>query len=215
MTSGNARGFAGLQTPQTSCFGRPLLTKDALRNVQQQLSSPLREGDKIRIIGYDGVKVKWEPLGKADMLPDEEGLEYYVVSLLERDAGGTAEHKLPCYIQDPAYNEIDKEALTEHGMQVVNDPQGYLEVDESSVVFSCASNVAVKEIITELARPAIIIWVKVEESDIETGDEPEDDFYASTDPVTPRVFDMLRNCYNTYAFLPDTNFCEMAVYVRK
>ena len=100
-------------------------------------------------------------------------------------------------------------------MQVVDDPQGFLEVDESSMVFSCASNVAVKEMITELARPAIIIWERVKQSQIETGDEDDDNFFRSTDPVTPRVFDMLTNYYDNYTFLPDTNFGEMAVYVRK
>ncbi|OOF91856.1 hypothetical protein ASPCADRAFT_9267 [Aspergillus carbonarius ITEM 5010] len=135
--------------------------------------------------------------------------------LLERTRECTTEHKLPCYVQDPIYNDIEKEVLQDQGMQVVEDPQGFLEVDESSMVFSCASNVAVKEMITELARPAIIIWERVKQSQIETGDEDDDNFFRSTDPVTPRVFDMLTNYYDNYTFLPDTNFGEMAVYVRK
>ncbi|PYI01573.1 hypothetical protein BO78DRAFT_378764 [Aspergillus sclerotiicarbonarius CBS 121057] len=286
--------------------GRPLLTKDALRNVQKQLRSPLQGVDKVWTIGFDGAKVEWEAWGKPYGVPEEEEAAYcsmtvsyllglkdmvtkvpvvypsYTVdesravlqqsirtweesetwshlkktlipilsrhhvnkivgfscfslswpqeesedirsgiqhallltvrSLLERT---TAEHNVPCYVQDPAYNDVDKEVLQEQGMQFVNDPQGFLEVDESSVVFSCASNIAVKEIVTELARPAVIIWDKVEERKIETGDELGDDFYPSTDPATPRVFDMLSNSYDTYTFLPDTNFGNMAVYVRK
>ncbi|PWY81631.1 hypothetical protein BO94DRAFT_536882 [Aspergillus sclerotioniger CBS 115572] len=322
--------------------GRPLLTKDALRNVQEQLNKPLQEGDKVWTIGYDGVKVGWEGSVKLSQLSDEEeymdGLEYYVVSahmfyhpfcslkrnvkyygdtdsaysslsvmhllgqrdivtklppvcpsytteesrdvlqrsirawevsetcshlkntlssvlsrhpidkivgfscssisrsgcedrdlrygiqhallltvrsLLERTTGCTTEHEVSCYIQDPAYNDVDKTVFQEQGMQVVDDPQGFLEVDESSIIFSCASNVAVKEMITELARPAIIIWDKVEESQIATGDEDQDAFDSSTDPISPRVFDMISNCYDSYTFLPDLNFTEMAVYVRK
>lgn len=69
------------------------------------------------------------------------------------EAGGP-----PCYIQDPVYNEIDKSILGGLGMVVLDDPNGFLEVDENSFVVSIAANVPVKEIILENAKPAIVIW---------------------------------------------------------
>lgn len=69
------------------------------------------------------------------------------------EAGGP-----PCYIQDPVYNEIDKSILGGHGMVVLDDPDGFLEVDENTFVISIAANVPVKEIVLENVKPAIIIW---------------------------------------------------------
>ncbi|KAJ5817588.1 hypothetical protein N7447_007596 [Penicillium robsamsonii] len=78
--------------------------------------------------------------------------------LKERDH----KEKVLCYSQDPAYTEVDKKILDEEGIEVIDDPRGWLEVDEHSVVLSIAPNVPVKEIITDIARPAVIIWCRVE-----------------------------------------------------
>lgn len=70
---------------------------------------------------------------------------------------------IACYAQDPANTTIDKSALERIGIQALEDPCGFLEVDESSVVCSFAPNVPVKQIVTDLARPAVIIWNRVRE----------------------------------------------------
>lgn len=48
---------------------------------------------------------------------------------------------------------------------MIEDPRGWLEVDEHSILLSIAPNVPVKEIIADIARPAAIIWCRVEFDD--------------------------------------------------
>jgi hypothetical protein len=51
--------------------------------------------------------------------------------------------------------------LAEVGITVVEDPQCFLEVDDQSVVLSFNAAAPVKQIITDLARPAILVWDEV------------------------------------------------------
>ncbi|KAJ5356091.1 hypothetical protein N7517_010700 [Penicillium concentricum] len=123
--------------------------------------------------------------------------------LKERDQ----KEKVLCYSQDPAYSEVDKKILDEEGIEVIDDPRGWLEVDDHSVILSIAPNVPVKEIITDIARPAVIIWGRVEFCDgLGQG---------YTDPDSPRVRAMLEG-YELHEFGPDEDiFCDIVVYIRK
>jgi hypothetical protein len=69
---------------------------------------------------------------------------------------------VPCYIQDPMNTPIDQKVLAGIKFEMIDDPRGWLEVDECSVVLSVAPNVPVKEIIADTARPAVLIWYRVE-----------------------------------------------------
>ena len=66
--------------------------------------------------------------------------------------------KIKCYAQDPAYTATDKSLLEQAGVTILNDPEAFLEVDESTVVLSVSPNVCVRQIVADIARPAIIIW---------------------------------------------------------
>ena len=72
-----------------------------------------------------------------------------------------------CYAQDPAYTKIDKSVLEGSGITVLDDPKAFLEVDDSTVVISCAADLPVKQIVSDLARPAVMIWDRIYE------DEPD------------------------------------------
>ncbi|KAK2604141.1 hypothetical protein N8I77_007096 [Diaporthe amygdali] len=72
-----------------------------------------------------------------------------------------ADVEIRCYVQDPEYSDVDRTALAGAGIEVLDDPQGFLEVDDSSVVLSFDSAVPVRQIVADLARPAIMIWNKV------------------------------------------------------
>lgn len=70
-----------------------------------------------------------------------------------------------CYAQDPNYKAVDKVVLEEHGLEIINDPRAWLEVDERSILFSCAPDVPVKEIVADTTRPAAVIWERVDDED--------------------------------------------------
>ncbi|OQD86524.1 hypothetical protein PENANT_c007G00930 [Penicillium antarcticum] len=126
------------------------------------------------------------------------------------DSAGGEIGSIASYVQDPYYTAIDKEVLTKAGLEVIDDPRGWLEVDEQSAVLSIAPNVSVKEIIADLARPAIVIWCRVTEKDYITKEEG-----SLTDPDSPRVRKMLEG-YDIHEFGPDTTlFSDIAVYIRK
>lgn len=82
-----------------------------------------------------------------------------------RQKDGQSKTDLPCYVQDPDYDDSDKAVLRGHGVEVIDDPVAWLEMDEFSVVVSIASNVPSKEIIADVCRPAVVVWNRVSDED--------------------------------------------------
>jgi hypothetical protein len=68
------------------------------------------------------------------------------------------EPEIKCFAQDPVYTKTDEQVLKEAGITVLRDPRGFLEVDDESIVISVSPNIPVREIITDIARPAVLIW---------------------------------------------------------
>jgi hypothetical protein len=71
------------------------------------------------------------------------------------------DNSIECFAQDPAYTEIDKLVLRDSGIKVLDDPKGFLEVDDSTLVVSICAGLPVKQIISDIARPGIMIWDRV------------------------------------------------------
>jgi hypothetical protein len=70
------------------------------------------------------------------------------------------------YLQDPDYTTVDKKILAEdYGFKVVPEPDGFLEVDERSIVLSIAPTIPIKYIIAGIASPAIVIWLPMGEGE--------------------------------------------------
>lgn len=66
-----------------------------------------------------------------------------------------------CFAQDPAYSDDDKTVLQRAGITVLEDPRAFCEVDDSSIVLSAYPNIPVRQVVMDIARPAIMIWNKV------------------------------------------------------
>ncbi|OQE85790.1 hypothetical protein PENNAL_c0023G03331 [Penicillium nalgiovense] len=130
-----------------------------------------------------------------------------LVTIIEWMKERDHKEKVLCYSQEPAYTEVDKKILDEVGIEVIEDPRGWLEVDEHSIVLSVASNVPSKEIIADISRPAVIIWCRVEFYDgLEQG---------LTDPDSSRVRAMMEG-YELHEFGPDEEmFSDIVLYIRK
>lgn len=64
--------------------------------------------------------------------------------------------------QDPCYSDDTKDMLRELGFEVVGDHGacGFAEMDDESIVFSAFAKAPVKQIIADLARPAVIICAR-------------------------------------------------------
>ncbi|EFX01332.1 hypothetical protein CMQ_6274 [Grosmannia clavigera kw1407] len=128
---------------------------------------------------------------------------------------------------DPAYDDADIATLTEHGITVIEDPHGFLAVDESAIVIAVAPSVPVRQIVADLARPAAMIWTRLPIASISSSSPfmsipptPHgiDDRGGWSDPPSSRVIAMVRDAYTEWPFPYDVkNFGigeGMAVYVR-
>lgn len=70
-----------------------------------------------------------------------------------------------CYAQDPGYRAVDKSVLAEAGVTVLADPRGFLEFDEASVVISAWPDVPIRQVVADLARPAVMVWNRIKAQD--------------------------------------------------
>lgn len=66
---------------------------------------------------------------------------------------------IQCISQDPEYNETEKSIYGRQGIQVLEDPSGFLEVDDESIVITIAASAPVRAIVMDLAMPAAMVWM--------------------------------------------------------
>jgi hypothetical protein len=101
------------------------------------------------------------------VFPTEGSMTQHTLALTIRDflakgdTKGTRGERRPeiqCFAQDPLYGPVDKQILHENGITVVDDPGAFLEIDEGSVVISAFPDIPVRQIVADIARPALIIW---------------------------------------------------------
>ena len=77
---------------------------------------------------------------------------------------GTPAYKRPqlaVYLQDPAYTADDVSVLAGCGMEVVEGNSGFALVDEDTVVVSINPGIPVKQILADIARPAVLLIGRV------------------------------------------------------
>jgi hypothetical protein len=82
--------------------------------------------------------------------------------LKEKTGGGVR-----CLAQEPAYLDSDKELLKTIGIETIEDPNGFLEVDGNTLVISAAPNVCVRQIVADLQWPGAMLWNTVKSMDVE------------------------------------------------
>jgi hypothetical protein len=75
------------------------------------------------------------------------------------------ERSIPCFIQDPIYTQADEQCFSDHGIMVLKDPEGFLEIDNETFVLSIYPDIPVKQIVFDIVKPALLLWntIKVDE----------------------------------------------------
>lgn len=172
------------------------------------------------------VALACSPFSWAEWVYPSMGMVHHALALVLRDflAARDPTHEIRCSAQDPLYTPVDEQVLSEAGFTVVDDPRAFLEVDEASVLVCWSPDIPVKQIVADLARPALIIWNRVDREDLDKdwqvhGPQPalrhNPNFVGSPDPVSTRVLRMMEE-YVELPFLSDNGyFASMAIYVRK
>lgn len=106
-----------------------------------------------------------------DLHPDRatprSSFQHSLILTLRSVLGEKQKHQDPvsCYVQDPVYVDVDRLILEDHGITILDDPDGFLKLDDSTLVISCAPQIPVKQITMDLARPAAMIWNGIQEHD--------------------------------------------------
>ncbi|GKZ68442.1 hypothetical protein AnigIFM50267_003150 [Aspergillus niger] len=127
-----------------------------------------------------------------------------------------------CFAQDPWYDEKDVDFLRGLGITVVNDPEGFLMIDEHTLVFSVCPNIPVRQIVADVQWPAAIVW----NSPLPEGQMNEwksrlgngEVFWTGpmmTDPDSERVCEMLRDYDGARLVDHGDYFGDLTVYARR
>ncbi|KAL4786531.1 hypothetical protein BJX76DRAFT_346205 [Aspergillus varians] len=152
--------------------------------------------------GVNGGGVKMAGMNM-DMDMDEEGDE------------------IKCYAQDPAYNDVDQALLRDIGIEPLDDPKGFLEIDEDTLVFSVSPNVPVKQVVADVQWPGAMIWntVSLEEKEARWEKKMRDgeEFWVvpfTTDPDSQRVRRMVQHYTSAPLRDADEYFGDLTIYVR-
>ena len=86
-----------------------------------------------------------------------------VLEARRRQLGGRHNSEIPCFVQNDAYQDVDARFHPVRDIRLLDDPLGFLEVDETTVVVAINPYLPVRQIITDIARPAVLIVSKLEE----------------------------------------------------
>lgn len=79
----------------------------------------------------------------------------HALGRLHPDAGA-----LPIHAQDPAYSPQAAAFLSDVGINVVDGcgARAFTMIDDDCLVYACGPNAPVRQIVAEIARPAVLVW---------------------------------------------------------
>ncbi|KAB5515532.1 hypothetical protein GE09DRAFT_1294713 [Coniochaeta sp. 2T2.1] len=140
---------------------------------------------------------------------DEAGLIWWLRDyLIEKQGQGAP---IRCFLQDVPRGESFGRYLAEADITLVDDPEGYLELDEETVVVALDPVQPVRQITADITRPAMMIWPKSMENYKADVTEYRTDV---VDPCSPRLAKMLDEEYRSFPVnVPGARPLEM--YFRK
>lgn len=109
------------------------------------------------------------------------------------------------FLQDPGYRDHDKATIESLWLEArfVEDPQGFLEVDDDTLVISIDPDVPVRSIVADIATPAAMIWAG---KPVWAYMDPSERVRAR-DPASPRLDYLMTHLYAAvpYPCCPYTN----------
>ncbi|KAL2128740.1 hypothetical protein VTI74DRAFT_8697 [Chaetomium olivicolor] len=70
---------------------------------------------------------------------------------------------LEAYKQDPKYTTQDKKVLRQVNLRPAQDLVGFLLIDERTLVIAISPTKPVRQVVADIAKPAVMLWTKVPE----------------------------------------------------
>ena len=134
--------------------------------IKNTLSSAATAGKIAKIIGF-GCGI----MSASDDIPHmsyNAAFQHALLLMLQQFLQRSSSQEITYAVQDPAYTDSDVSVLRSHGVKILKDPEGFIQADDSSLVFACAPDVPVRQIVADIARPAVLMWDRVSSSDVLT-----------------------------------------------
>ncbi|RAH78579.1 hypothetical protein BO86DRAFT_412251 [Aspergillus japonicus CBS 114.51] len=167
-----------------------------------------------KIIGFDCGSMSRDLQGQLSNNSRARYQHAFLIALKEYlDARNfeTTGQEVRVYVQHEMYLERDIEVIRQFGVQVLQDPEGFLVVDEETVIFSCRPECPVRQVVADLAMPAMMIWDHERDPAKVNGMSVQRIF----DPWSTRLDTMMR-FYHVQEFVNDEiNFGKMDVCIRR
>ncbi|EGX95479.1 hypothetical protein CCM_00133 [Cordyceps militaris CM01] len=204
LTTTIAASVATLRAPinKIVCFGLGRLDEWKLTNTPEELAKSVE-------------RAAWQHAAALTM-----------AETLTRAQGGGGD-EVRCYTQDPVYADVEKQLLAALGFEILEDPKGFLAVDDRTLVFSVTPNVPVRQIVADMVWPAAMVWDVI---DKDRDDEGEREWRTDmneglerrispwfTDEGSIRITEMGQ--HYTFSPLPGdlhkNNFGSLGIYFRK
>ncbi|KAL9633532.1 MAG: hypothetical protein Q9204_003356 [Flavoplaca sp. TL-2023a] len=116
-----------------------------------------------------------------------------MLTMLESINEGRPQEELArCFSQDPAYSDYDKKFLRSIGVEPVEDPQGFLLVNNDSVVCLWRTEDYVGRKVSERPWPAVLI--KGDEELQTASNNPREENFPDTPVEAQRFQNMIKDC---------------------
>ncbi|KAL1311468.1 hypothetical protein AAFC00_004411 [Neodothiora populina] len=168
-----------------------------------------------------------ESLAECDDLPVCRAMTQHAAALTVAETLGKrlGTGPLPIFAQDPEYSPAAKHLLASVGIEVVGGrgSLGFTHVDDDTIVFTVCSNICVKQIVADIAKPLAMIWDRVSRK-VDERSEFMRQFHEGkwqhvvpwvTDQDSPRTRKLVED-YDDFELPADLErFSDIAVYVRR
>ena len=140
----------------------------------------------------------------------------------------------PLRLAKASDEDVDKKVLADAGITALENPRAFLVVDDTSLVISISPEAPIRQIIADIAQPAVMIWNRVEEAQrgaeligqtewcgplfkcSNVSDVLTYFCLLSEDNISPRVEDMVRQHYAELSFPVDQEHfgSRISLYIR-
>lgn len=110
-----------------------------------------------KVVAFACYSVAWDREGSS-VSARQHALALFLRQHLEKQG-----HIVEYFAQEPQCTPIDREIFEdkEVDIKILDDPWGFIEVDDETLVISFAPLAPVRQIVADTARPAMMIWDRV------------------------------------------------------
>ncbi|KAI1821443.1 hypothetical protein F4861DRAFT_551749 [Xylaria intraflava] len=141
-------------------------------------------------VGLGGIAISPEKRKPDDPMYSDSAMQYcLLLNILDRIKRVGIPDEVAGFVQNPVLAHYAKNIRRRAGVKILDDPDGFLEIDHLTILISIWPTCPVKYIVAGIIRRFGIIW------NVCLTEQSEDSGLLYTDPMSPRVEEMLSEEY--------------------